>query len=223
MPGAVKRWTFRILIMLILGVVTTVGVAWGLAAADRELALIQCLQELNSETHVQAGLNVHRALGVARYDLWYNNRTFTVDNPWAEYGPIVVRLPKWTPVDHTSNMRSTPHGSFVAGHYNAFGLPSESLYYGVRMSEDLLSGDVEGAFRVAAGDREYRLPLRPIFPGFIVNTLFYSGVWFGIFFGVGFFKRVLRRKRGRCVKCSYDLRREFDKGCPECGWGREQR
>ena len=30
-----------------------------------------------------------------------------------------------------------------------------------------------------------------------------------------------RHNRGLCPKCAYDLRYEFHRGCPECGWGRE--
>ncbi len=33
-------------------------------------------------------------------------------------------------------------------------------------------------------------------------------------------KRLLRRRRGHCVACGYDLRSDFSQGCPECGWGR---
>ena len=29
-----------------------------------------------------------------------------------------------------------------------------------------------------------------------------------------------RRNRGLCPKCAYDLRHEYHRGCPECGWGR---
>jgi len=67
--------------------------------------------------------------------------------------------------------------------------------------------------------------MNPIFPGFIINTLFYAAIWFGIFFGVATLRRFIRKKRRRCVKCSYDLRGApgDDKGCPECGWGREDR
>ena len=29
-----------------------------------------------------------------------------------------------------------------------------------------------------------------------------------------------RRNRGLCPICAYDLRHEYHRGCPECGWGR---
>ncbi len=32
-----------------------------------------------------------------------------------------------------------------------------------------------------------------------------------------------RRNRGLCPRCAYDLRYEYENGCPECGWGREPR
>ncbi len=32
-----------------------------------------------------------------------------------------------------------------------------------------------------------------------------------------------RRNRGLCPSCAYDLRFEYHRGCPECGWGREAR
>ena len=31
----------------------------------------------------------------------------------------------------------------------------------------------------------------------------------------------IRRKRGHCIKCGYDLNHAPHKGCPECGWRRE--
>jgi len=67
---------------------------------------------------------------------------------------------------------------------------------------------------------ERPIPVRPILPGFIVNTLFYAAIWFGVLFVPGIAKRAIRRKRGRCVKCGYDLRGDVAAGCPECGWNR---
>ncbi len=65
-------------------------------------------------------------------------------------------------------------------------------------------------------------PLRPILPGLLINTLFYAVLWFAILFGFSTSRRTIRRARGRCLKCGYDLRgtSEAAEGCPECGWGR---
>ena len=64
------------------------------------------------------------------------------------------------------------------------------------------------------------LPLRPIFPGFLIDTLFYGAIWFGLLFGFGAARRGLRKRRGLCPMCAYDLRGDLDTGCPECGWNR---
>ncbi|MCH7719538.1 MAG: hypothetical protein IH988_00925 [Planctomycetes bacterium] len=65
------------------------------------------------------------------------------------------------------------------------------------------------------------LPLRPIWPGFPINTVFYATILWLFILGRFALRRHLRRKRGLCVPCGYDLRGDFSAGCPECGWRRE--
>ena len=60
------------------------------------------------------------------------------------------------------------------------------------------------------------LPLSPIWPGFVVNTVFYALVLGGLFFGPGAIKRARRRKRGLCPVCAYPLKTDGDV-CSECG------
>jgi hypothetical protein len=79
-------------------------------------------------------------------------------------------------------------------------------------------GGDEWAF--AIGER--MLPLRPIWPGFAINTVFYAAVLWMLFAlgGTPFALRKWRRiRRGLCPKCGYDLRnRPSDSAaCPECG------
>ena len=67
------------------------------------------------------------------------------------------------------------------------------------------------------------LPLRPIWPGFIANTLiFATGLW--LLVAAPFqIRRVRRKRQGLCVKCGYDLRGRDGASqsqiCPECGAG----
>ena len=64
-----------------------------------------------------------------------------------------------------------------------------------------------------------KLAVGPIWTGFAINTIFYAVIlWLP--FTAFKLRRYLRAKRGRCIKCGYDLR-ETSGGCPECGWGRE--
>jgi hypothetical protein len=64
------------------------------------------------------------------------------------------------------------------------------------------------------------LPLRPIPSGFAVNTLFYAAILWLLIGGPFVLRRLIRRQRGRCPKCGYDLRHALSGGCPECGWNR---
>jgi len=64
------------------------------------------------------------------------------------------------------------------------------------------------------------LPVLPIWVGFVGNTVFYATVWFALTLGFRLARGSVRHRRGRCLSCGYDLRGDFDAGCPECGWGR---
>ncbi len=61
------------------------------------------------------------------------------------------------------------------------------------------------------------IPLRPIFPGFAINTVFYGAILWLLMFGVFTARRSIRRKRGHCIKCGSDLRGAEHEVCPECG------
>ena len=69
---------------------------------------------------------------------------------------------------------------------------------------------------------ELGMPLRPILPGLLANTAIYGGVWWAMLFGPGMLIRWRRRRAGRCAKSGYDLRGRarapgVESACPECG------
>ena len=63
------------------------------------------------------------------------------------------------------------------------------------------------------------LSLRPIWPGFVNNTIFYAAILSMVTLGPFAARRMIRRKRGRCIRCGYDLRGTSggEAVCPECG------
>ncbi len=61
------------------------------------------------------------------------------------------------------------------------------------------------------------IPLRPIWLGFAFNTLFYGAILWLVIPGPFALRRIIRRKRGVCVTCGYDLRHADHAVCPECG------
>ena len=64
------------------------------------------------------------------------------------------------------------------------------------------------------------LPLRPIWPGFAINTIFYGAILWPLIGGPFVLRRHIRRKRGLCLTCGYDLRHAEHDVCPECGAAR---
>jgi len=240
-----KRWTLRILILLILGVVTTVGVAWGLAAA---VDMTWMEPQSVAFRLPPAGTQTRRV----EYQHFFNT-TGATRVVWVEV--VVFGMPTFatyveTPYTSTSRRLDSPNARALQWCFrddmppdplmhvsDARGWPMLALSGGLDLAPSGGgSRDVTRTYWTIAVMKPDQMswlypnvdcmrrfiPARPIFPGFLVNTLFYAAMWFGIFFGVAALRRFVRKKRGRCVKCSYDLRGQFDMGCPECGWGRER-
>jgi len=71
---------------------------------------------------------------------------------------------------------------------------------------------------VSFGSEGHWLPLRPIWPEFAINTLFYAGVLWILFCGPFALRRMIRRRRGLCPHCAYPT---WGGGqspvCTECG------
>lgn len=68
--------------------------------------------------------------------------------------------------------------------------------------------------------RTYRriLPLRPLVPGFLLDTLAYALLWFPLLLIPGAIRARRRRTRHQCPHCAYDLRGlPLGSPCPECG------
>ena len=68
------------------------------------------------------------------------------------------------------------------------------------------------------------LPLRPIWSGFIIDTIVFAILFRLIYLTLAvprrFVLELARMRRGCCLRCGYQLGFDFQKGCPECGWRR---
>ena len=62
-----------------------------------------------------------------------------------------------------------------------------------------------------------KLAYGPMWPGFAINTLLYTVILWLLICGPFELRRLLRRKRGLCITCGYDLRGAEHERCPECG------
>jgi hypothetical protein len=59
----------------------------------------------------------------------------------------------------------------------------------------------------------------PQWPGLVMNVALYAGMVLLLWWGPGAARRRVRRRRGWCVACGYDLKGSGGSGgvCPECG------
>ena len=109
------------------------------------------------------------------------------------------------------SLAHSTHGVQHSSHGPAtLGSPKASYYDGLALWTDPASSGHNL-------DR-FALPLLPLWPGFLMNTLFYALLLFVAWRTPIFVRRTLRRRRGRCIRCGYD-RRGLDPhaACPECG------
>jgi len=79
-------------------------------------------------------------------------------------------------------------------------------------------GGATGPTSVATPATVRALPLRPVWSGMIINTLFYGALGMACTFLAERCRRVHRFQGGRCPVCDYDLCHDFVSGCSECGW-----
>lgn len=61
------------------------------------------------------------------------------------------------------------------------------------------------------------LPLDPVWPGFALDTSIYATLAWFCTIGSFRLRRLVRKRRGCCSECAYDLRGKFSSRCPECG------
>lgn len=131
-------------------------------------------------------------------------------------------LPKWSRLKSPSTLST--------GYEASIGWPMRALWCSSvrRFTSTPEDGPLENSgiqIRRNAGSNkqsnELLLPLRPIWPGFASNTIFYAVILWLLWSSPFTARRFIRRKRGLCIKCGYDLHGTSGGGCPECGWERE--
>ena len=221
-----KRWTLRISLMLILGVVTTVGVAWGLAVGPRpnleggKLVFTATTPVWYGGYYAQAG-----AREIHWFPLWLNpERSVDLVEKELRAGAEVIDPSFWSRVNafDATFLEDNWFSEDLLVVDESYGWPGYALEFSFSIepdrSDDSLWTLHHGAWNIAEG---LYLPVRPIFPGFIINTVLYAAIWFVLIFGWRAHLRLVRRWQGYCPMCKYDVRGDMEQGCPECGWGRE--
>lgn len=188
----------------------------------------------NGNVHDGALIFEHRATGgrIIR-SRWYTlGYAPNIGGSWPE-DPLEAVLPWWW--GEMLQPRPLPHlGTHHVRIGEAWGLPFLAMWSG-RVFDDRGTTpnptpslfEVQRGFRVPkttvqlpSGPAERLLPLGIIWPGFILNTVFYWWLWLTLFmlaWGGLNIRPALRRRRGLCASCGYDLRASDAARCPECG------
>ncbi len=219
-----KRRLFQLAIFLLLGAVVNVAVAWGCALG---------VNALKSEAKFGGVFDHQERWGFLRYSRPGAAYVFS----WRrrEEGAVTFGLspnevvPNWsgfkTPTrEYESMLRDTEV-------LNADGrgwpmLALWSLWPDAVRQQEAIPPRVKNGIMTSLpwwSDNTPRIfPLRPIWPGFAIDTAFYAAILWLAIPGPFVLSRLIRRKRGLCVSCGNDLRSDLAGGCPECGWRRSQ-
>ncbi len=109
-----------------------------------------------------------------------------------------------------------------AGTESAHGWPFLALYW---WRDDAGSTGSGGTILRVHGDDPWSddvriLPTLPIGRGFALNSVLFGSTWSVLLIVPAFIRGATRRRRGRCPACGFDLQRQLASGCTECGWNR---
>ena len=230
-----RRRLLTIAIFLLAGAAVNVAVAWGLAFWLPRPPSVPFGNYREGFTRQGDGfsdwmVDVSVAAGVVRiYSHWLNGSPkFIGKEP--EY-PAADVLPAWGLFARPSG--TYPPDVYVLRIVDARGWPMVSMWSGIEFSAiprpAAIIGNavtVTNAYLPASQKaRPYPddvanlrvIPLAPIWPGFAANTFFYAAIIWLLIPGPFALHRLIRRRRGLCPACGYDLRHGEHEACPECG------
>ena len=231
-----KRWIFKLVVFLLLGAATTIATSWYFAAGRTK--------DGEWFGHAEQGYSRIGPIGAGSWMVYRNERLGQVlvrSYCWLavpnlelprDLGPAERVLPAWAsdlaPLEPPESSWSDDAAVESAG-WPAVAMRTRydvewrrvaglhPLQPSIRITEGILLTPKAAARRADLLYTTKALPLRPLWPGFAINTLFYAAILWLLILGPFTARRMIRRKRGQCSKCGYDLRGAEHEVCPECG------
>ncbi len=218
----------RIIFYLIVGMVTSIGVAW-YCATQVEPVIVESTgqggfdfkrrQVFDESQTAVWWTRIFRCTGGCRVETEPLRLETTHDLWLAAVTPEQLRadgMPQWT---HLSRGLNPPveKGWMVAE--SGFGWPALALRYEERsrLGQAIKRTGGLDAAPLLRWDRELIVPLTPIWSGLVVNSLFFGAIWLTIGAGPFVVRRIVRQRTGRCVACGYNMNHNAADRCPECG------
>lgn len=231
----------RLLFLTFLGLTTSIAIAWALAAwlPNSHCTHDFSIESLQFSSYGRIETTTHERSGMIR-------RVWCVDEvafagfslpPMAVDGPIRENVAwsrdrvlgddwGWMPAVRQRDPR-VPDWAFE----DARGWPIPCLWYASTMTPafpirggtpplTLHGGLLLTSPTPSSAAEIHALPYLPIWKGLIINTTLYTTLWAVAWAAFHFTRLTLRRRRGLCPTCAYDLKHNLPAGCPECGWKR---
>jgi len=212
-----RRRLFIVAVFLLAGAVVNVGVAWGCAAwADVDTDNTGGISE---DGTAQMGRWSSKFGTFIQYEI---SRTATYRHFLFESPNMDEVLPYW--FRHPSAAYESGLIDREDRFADARGWPALTMWSEFEWPPHGPTVVVKGGFPLSPPhsvfprfhpDLPRALPLRPIWPGFVANTLFYAAFLWLLIPGPFALRRFIRIKRGLCVACGYP--KGESAVCSECG------
>jgi hypothetical protein len=228
-----RRHLMRFALHGLLGLATTIAIAWGLAVFS-ELSISTA-----SWTRLTRACDSRKGEPVGSLTAWRLLRTGSV-RIWTlvlparavdEYalpylGAPEHLVPGWARravLPWMTGDRPWPPSFLEGFEVNAHGWPFLALYSWHDKGQYPASGvwRINGGLAIPRAGKRFdarALPLLPIWSGLLIDTALFASLWALLVNGRQAIRRARRTRRGHCPRCDYDLGGELASGCPECGW-----
>ena len=241
MPRKSRAIVKRAVVFLIAGAIVNLAVAWGIACARESMTVERNQGGYFAIRNRPGSVVLQQRFGMT--DLWWRDTREQNSKLMSAAQLVKDRIESWK--QRASNeprmasgrtrelMTQVPRwGTFggeplqqtvVAGGDIGFGFPAVGLWMQTTCDFiDLTTTNVQlhGGWRIrgrieARANDFIALPLRPIWPGFAINTIFYAAILWVMFATPGRVRRAIRCKRGLCPACAYPV--GASPVCTECG------
>ena len=209
-----KRRVIHVVLLLVAGAIVNVAVAWA-CAAFANWPQSSYSHEQSSGTTWPGPVPEHWP-GRPRFLVW-SELPYTIDryvarrNEFSEGGQV-LRTESFL-IDRYSF--GWPLRSLRSEVWNEFEIAGQPPTVNNRTDKHPEINIWMAGIPVSSGFRS--LPLRSLWPGFAINTIFYAAILWLLFAVPLALRRRRRIKRGQCPACAYDLRGASHHACPECG------